>query len=117
MYCSAGAASERDLLHAARIDKMCGAGLNGLPPVARESLQRLLGRAATLGDARAWLQQGGFNADTELGKSNAEALQSLLSNACDGSAVARFSLPRALSVECSVRPSECAPSPRLPSNT
>ena len=106
MHCCAGAASERDLLDAARIDKICGAGLKGLPPDVRDSVQRLLGRAATLGDARAWLQQGGPNASTELGISNVEAVQSLLSKACDGSAVARFSLPRALSVECSVRPTE-----------
>jgi hypothetical protein len=106
IHCCCGTASERDLLYAARIDKVCGAGLKGVPSNVKESLQRCLGRAATLGDARAWLQRGGSNADADLKECDVEVLQALLCNACDGSEVARFSLPRSLSVECSVRPSE-----------
>jgi hypothetical protein len=109
MYCCPDSASERQLLDAARVDKLRGAGLSGLAPAVRSSLLRCLGPDATLAHARAWLQRDAFGAAAELGEEEAEVVRTLLLHACDGSVVARFSLPRGLSVECSVRPTECAP--------
>ena len=113
MYCCVGAAPERALLDAARVDKICGAGLHGLRPSTRLVLQHVLGEAATLAQARAWLVQEALGAAAALGAPEAEALGSLLSTACDGSAVGRFQLPRSLSVECSVRPTDHEPATRL----
>ena len=113
MYCCVGAAPERALLDAARVDKICGAGLHGLRPSTRLALQHVLGEAATLAQARAWLVQEALGAAAALGAPEAEALGSLLSTACDGSAVGRFQLPRSLSVECSVRPTDHEPATRL----
>ena len=107
MYCCPDIAAERELLDAARIDKLRGAGLHGIAPAVRLSLLRCLGPDATLSHARAWLQRDAFGAAAELGEQEAESVRTLLSSACDGSVVARFSLPRGLSVECSVRPTEC----------
>jgi hypothetical protein len=113
MYCCVGAAPERALLDAARVDKICGAGLHGLRPSTRLGLQHVLGEAATLAQARAWLEEEAHGAAAALGAPEAEALGSLLSTACDGSAVGRFQLPRSLSVECSVRPTDHEPATRL----
>lgn len=104
-YCS-GPALECELLHAARVDHIRGAGLNGLPPDVRAALQRLLSQNATLADARTWLERDAMGATVQLGECGADALRALLSTGCDGSVVARFSFPRGLSVECSVRPTE-----------
>ena len=106
LHCCIGHTSERELLDAARIDKICGASLNGLHPRLRANLLRCLGSNATLGCARTWLSRDAFAAAAELGDSETQALVSLLASACDGSQVGRFSLPRGLSVECSVRPTE-----------
>jgi hypothetical protein len=59
-----------------------------------------------LAAARAWLQQDAIGAEVELGEEGVHALATLLSTACDGSAVRPFTLPQSLSVECSVRPTE-----------
>jgi nucleotidyltransferase/DNA polymerase involved in DNA repair len=44
LYCCCSTAAEHALLDSARIDRICGAGLKGLPAVARAGLQRVLGK-------------------------------------------------------------------------
>ena len=109
LHCCVGAASEAELLDSARIDRICGAGMVGLRPSARTALQQALGEGATLGAARKWRERDRLGVAAALGAAEADALGLLLERACDGSGVASFSLPRGLSVECSVRPSEHEP--------
>lgn len=113
MYCCIGAASERELLDAAGINSIRGAGLLGLRPSTRDALRHALGEASTLGDARAWLQRDASAVAAALAAAEVEALGALLNSACDGSTAGAFSLPRGLSVECSVRPTEYEPATSL----
>ena len=46
-------------------------------------------------------------------RNDARQITVLVYTACDGSAVGRFQLPRSLSVECSVRPTDHEPATRL----
>ena len=110
LHCCFGAASESELLDMSRVDRICGAGLIGLRPCVRTVLQQALGETATIGDVRAWRERDPPGVAAALGDAEAaDALGALLERACDGSVVGSFSLPRGLSVECSVRPSDHEP--------
>ena len=48
LHCCVGEAEERALLDSARIDRICGAGINGLAGDVRGGLQRYLGKVTTI---------------------------------------------------------------------
>jgi hypothetical protein len=109
-----GVTAERALLNEARVDALRGAGLIGLPPATRTALLSLHGAECTLGAVREWLEggEGGASsteAATALGEASLAAVRQVLERGCDGAQVGCFVLPRSISVECAVRPSDTEP--------
>ena len=117
--CGPNADAELELLGAARVGALRGAGVVGLKPSIRSKLAEALGEDATVGEAWSWLRglraagpDAGDGAGT-LNATEAEALAALLDARCDGSTVGEFALPKTLSVECSVRPTDTQPAVSL----
>lgn len=103
---------EQELLDQARVASIRGAGLNGLRPQVRATLTDLLGDSATIEAVRHWADRAPRTPGTGanlLGADDAEALRMMLDRGDDGSKVPKFALPRGLSVERSVRPTDNVP--------
>ena len=87
--------SERELLYAARVADLKGAGLHGVSPATRRAVLGALGECATLGTVLAWLNrnQDKGAAVKCLDSHGVAALRKLLYTGCDGSAIRYFQPP------------------------
>jgi hypothetical protein len=102
--CCVPPAGEAAFLAETQLRQLKGAGLTGLEPDVRSALAGRLGQTATCGDLPPKHVLLGW-----LGAERAAAVARLVERRCDGSSVGPYSVPRTISVELCVRPSNYAP--------
>lgn len=106
--------AETELLEATCVSSLRGAGVVGLAPAVRATLQTMLRKDATLGDVRALQYRHHRDCTTTAEVDTAfRAVDRLFLDCCDGSVVSRYEFPKGLSVECSVRPTDREPATEL----